>query len=290
MPAGDLPQALVTGDFNGDGQLDLAVANYLSQDVRVYFGHGDGTFANPVRYALGTAPVSLVAGDLNEDGILDLATADYLSNDVSVLLGRRDGTFQAPVRYEAGTNPVSVVITDLDGDGHADLAVANSTSQDVSFLLGRGDGTFASPVRHSVGDYAVALAGADFTDDGRTDLAIVTQLSSEVSLLQGLGELRFVPGGTISNPVHATPLVADFNRDGFPDVAVVSRQGKILLRLARPDAPGVFEAPVIVNPDPNPAARTLAVLSTPQGQRLAALDARSPSLSLYEYRPDGTFT
>src|SRR5262249_54035242 len=67
-------------------------------------------------------------------------------------------------------------------------------------------------------------------------------------------------------------------------------QGQILLRLARPGAPGVFEAPVTVNPAPAPAARALAVLSTPDGQLLAALDARSPSFSLYAHQSDGTFT
>jgi hypothetical protein len=133
------------------------------------------------------------------------------------------------------------------------------------------------------------LTGADITDNGRTDLAMVTQLSPDASLLQGVGGLNFVPGGTISNPIHATPLVADFNGDGMPDVAVVSRQGKILLRLARHEMPGVFEAPVIVNADPSPAARALAVVSTPEGQVLAALDAKLPSLSFYKRRPNGTF-
>jgi hypothetical protein len=290
LPAGDLPDALVTGDFNGDGTPDLAVANYRSRDVWVYLGRGDGTFADPVRYALGTSPVSLVVGDFLGNGVLGLATANYLTNDVSVLLGGGDGTFQAPVRYEAGTNPVSVVTADLDDDGHLDLATANSTSQDVSLLLGRGDGTFAAQVRRAVGDYPASLAGANFADDGHTDLALATQLFPEVSILQGLGNLRFVPGGTISNPIHATPLVADFNGDGLPDVAVVGRQGKVLLRLARPDAPGTFAPPVAVNPDPDPPARAVAVISTPGGQTLAALDAGGSSLSFYRRQPDGTFT
>jgi hypothetical protein len=295
LPAGDLPDAVVTGDFNGDGHLDLAVANYRSQDVWVYLGRGDGTFRAPLRFQLGESPVALVAGDFNGDGQLDLATAGYLSNDVSVLLGLGDGTFQRPVRYNVGMTPVSLVTSDFNNDGALDLATANSISRDVSILLGRGDGTFADQIRQPVGDYPTALVGDDFTANGITDLAIATQLSPTVSTLQGLGDMRFIPGGAISNPIHATPLVVDLNGDAPGAnatrlaVAVVGRQGKILLRLARPGAPGVFESPVTVNPSPDPAARALAVISTPQGQELAALDAGRPSLSFYERRPDGTF-
>jgi large repetitive protein len=288
--AGELPQALVAGDFNGDGREDLACADYRSQDVAVFLGRGDGTFQGPVRLALGTAPAALVAGDFNRDGRTDLATANYHSNDVSVLLGRGDGTFQDPVRYDVGATPVGIAVCDVDGDGIPDLATADNASGDVAILLGRGDGTFAAAVRRPAGEYPIAVAGADFTDDDHTDLAVAAQLSTDVLLFQGLGDMTFVAGGTVSNPLHATPLVADWNGDGVPDVTVVAQGGKILLRLARPGAAGVFEAPVVVNPDPLPAARDLAVLSSGGSLVLAALDARSPSLSLYARNTDGSFT
>ncbi|HMC64572.1 MAG TPA: VCBS repeat-containing protein, partial [Gemmataceae bacterium] len=288
LPAPDLPQALVTGDFNRDGLLDLATADYRSQDLAIFLGRGNGTFQAPIRLALGTSPVSLVADDFDGDDRLDLATANPKSNDVSVLRGRGDGSFGNPMRLSVGTNPAYVTSSDFNGDGRRDLATANSISQDVSFLLGRGDGTFADQVRRPLNSYPVALAGDDFTNDGRTDLAIATQLFREVSILQELGDMRFVPGGTISNPIHATPLVADWNGDGVPDVAVINRQGQILLRLARPGSPGVFEAPTVVNPDPRVAARDMAVISTTGTFLLAALDAKSSSLSFYSRRPDGT--
>ncbi len=289
LAAGDLPQALVTADFNGDGIPDLAVANYRSQDVWVYLDRGDGTFQAPLRFPLAESPVGLVAGDFNGDGHLDLATADYRSGHVAILLGGGDGTFAAPVRYDAGTNPVYLVMADFNGDGHLDLTAADSTSSGAYLLLGRGDGTFAAPLRRELGDAPGALLAEDFNSDGRTDLALTGAFSGSVSVLQGMGDSTFIPGGALSNPLHATPLIGDWNRDGLPDVAVVSRDGEILLRLSRSGSPGVFDAPVIVNPAPLPAARDLAEVSTRHGQLLAALDARSPSLSFYARRPDGTF-
>ncbi len=287
--APDLPQSLAAGDFNGDGRLDLATANYRSEDVAIFLSRGDGTFQAPVRMALGTAPIALLARDLDGEGLLDLATANYLSDDVSVLPGRGDGTFHDPVRYMVGSNPQSLTVGDFDRDGLLDLATANSASDDVSFLLGRGDGTFSPPLRRAVGDYPLALAAADFNGDGRLDLALAEQLSTDVSILQGLGDTTFVDGGTISNPLHATPLVADWDGDGLADVAVVSREGKILLRLARPGAVGVFEAPVLVNPEPGHAVRDLALLAIEGSFRLAALSASDSSLSFYTRGPDGTF-
>src|SRR5262249_49353660 len=289
LAAGDLPQALVTGDFNGDGIPDLAVANYRSQDVWVYLGGGDGTFRDPLRLPLGESPVALVAGNFNGDGHLDLAAADYRSGNVAVLLGRGDGTFLVPVLIAVGINPAYLLTGDFNDDGVPDLAVADSTSSGVFLLLGRGDGTFGAPVRREAGDSPGALLTDDFNSDGRTDLALTGQSSGSVSVLQGAGDSTFIPRGALSSPLHATPLVGDWNGDGLPDVAVVNRNGEILLRSSRPGTPGVFEAPVVVNPAPPPPARDLAVVSTPRGQRLAALDARSPSLSFYAHQPDGTF-
>jgi hypothetical protein len=290
IAAPGLPQALVAGDFNGDGLLDLATADYRSQDVAVFLGRGDGTFQAPVRYALGTAPVALLTGDFNGDGVLDLATANFRSNDVSILLGRGNGTFQPAIRYEAGSNPLAVVAGDLNGDGHLDLAVADSTGNAVALLFGRGDGTFAPPVQRPVPAYPRALIADDFNNDGRTDLAVATQFASDVSILSGTGDGSFVSPDTIANEIHATPLVADLNGDGTPDVVVLNRAGEILVRYGRPDTPGTFDPPVILNPDPRFAVRDLALVRTSQGLVLAALEARDSALSFYARRPDGTFT
>ena len=137
---GGNPLAVVVGDFDGNGTLDLAVADFQTQEVSILLGKGDGTFLSPRAYATGANPSSIVATDFNADGKLDLAlTSTPLGsspgNMVSVLLGNGDGTFQAPSLFSAGYRSYSVAVADFNGDGAPDLAAANSASNTVSILL-----------------------------------------------------------------------------------------------------------------------------------------------------------
>src|ERR1700719_2022414 len=113
------------GDFNGDGNQDLVVANNNSNDVSILLGNGDGTFQPNVDFGAGTVPNSVAVGDFNGDGRQDLAVANASSNDVSILLGNGDGTFQPTVNFGVGGGPFSVAVGDFNGDGKQDLAVAN---------------------------------------------------------------------------------------------------------------------------------------------------------------------
>ena len=106
IPVGSEPDAIVAGDFTGDGRTDLAVANYDDNTVSVLLGNGDGTFQPQVTYAVGSAPDAIVAGDFNGDGRPTWPSPTTAANDVSVLLGNGDGTFQPQVTYAVGTEPV----------------------------------------------------------------------------------------------------------------------------------------------------------------------------------------
>jgi hypothetical protein len=129
--------SIVAGDFNGDGNLDLAVTNY-GNTVSVLLGNGDGTFQAPLTYTVGSGPASVAVGDFNGDGVPDLAVANQGSANVSVLLGNGDGSFQAALNYAVGTAPWPVGAGDFNGDGFPDLAVGASpsaTGGEVDVLL-----------------------------------------------------------------------------------------------------------------------------------------------------------
>ncbi len=192
IPVGGYADAIVAGDFTGDGYLDLAVAN-VGGTVSVLLGNGDGTFQPQVTYAVGQLPHAIVAGDFTGDGRTDLAVANYQDNTVSVLLGNGDGTFQPQVTYAVGAAPDAMVAGDFTGDGRTDLAVANYQDETVSVLLGNGDGTFQPQVTYAVGSFPDAIVAGDFTGAGRTDLAVANYLGNTVSVLLGNGDGTFQP-------------------------------------------------------------------------------------------------
>jgi hypothetical protein len=219
------PGSLVVGDFNGDGTLDVAVANAFDPNgtVTVLLGNGDGTFGTPVSYPAGASPGSLAEGDFAGDGILDLAVANSTAGTLSILRGRGDGTFQAPVSYAVGGDPSSVAVADFNGDGFLDLAVANPNSTTFSVLLGRGDGTFQGAHTFAFGAGLRSLAVGDFNGDGIPDLAVASAtVSGTVSVLLGRGDGTFQPRLDYysSGRLPLSVATADFNGDGFADLAV----------------------------------------------------------------------
>jgi hypothetical protein len=135
--AGANPVALAVGDFNGDGNLDLAVLNSASGTVSLLPGDGAGNFAAAAAFSVGPGPQALVAGDFDGDGKLDLAVAVSGANTVCLLRGDGAGGFAAPLNYAMGTAPVAIAAGDIDGDGKPDLAVANRQSRDFTVLINR---------------------------------------------------------------------------------------------------------------------------------------------------------
>lgn len=134
---GKSPVWVATGDFDGDGNQDLAIANHADDTVSIFLGKGDGTFApaaNPV-VPVGKGPASIAAADYNADGQLDLAVADATHNAVSILLNLGGGLFGPNFELPVGTAPVSIVTGDFNGDTKPDVATANNGSKNVSVIL-----------------------------------------------------------------------------------------------------------------------------------------------------------
>ncbi len=192
--AADLvPVSIAVDDFNGDGKLDLAVANQDSDDVSILLGTGRGTFEAAVNYPAGPSPASVAVGDFNRDGKLDLVVADQgccAGTTVGVLPGNGDGTFQKPESYPAGADPVSVAVADFNRDGKLDLVVADLGGlfgTTVSLLLGNGDGSFQTPVAYTVGTGPSFVAVGNLNRNGAPDVAVANDESNNVSVLLNVG-------------------------------------------------------------------------------------------------------
>src|SRR5437016_2737494 len=252
---GEYAYGVAVGDINGDGKLDLFVANFCADStcasggVAVFLGKGDGSFQPVVTYGSGGLDsYSVAVGDVNEDGKPDLLVANYYSADgnyysngtVGVLLGNGDGTFQAAVSYgSGGSGPVSLAVGDVNGDGKPDVVVANQcassdcTNGTVGVLFGKGNSTFGRVVSYESGGYQASwVAVADVSGDGRPDLLVANQCASSNNCANGtIGVLLQNADGSFQTAVsypsggyYAYSLgVSDVNGDAKPDLVVANQ-------------------------------------------------------------------
>ena len=228
---GKHPDSAATGDFNGDGKKDLAVANQNDLNVSVLLGNGDGTFQAQKTFTTGPAsnPFWITTADFG-NGKIDIATANNGSGSVAVLLGNGDGTFSLPVQYSTGSGPTCVTFGDFNGDGVNDLAATNQLSNTVSILISNGNGTFKSHVDYPTAKGPFFVSAMDLDNDLKTDLAIGASASSanRVSTLLGNGDGTFqmhvdhVTLALSQGPSEALG-VADFNGDGAADIAAANQ-------------------------------------------------------------------
>src|SRR5438046_1343314 len=195
------PYSVAAADLNGDGHLDLVVANSLANTVSVLLGRGDGTFqaARTFDAGLGGGPIWVEIADVNGDGKPALTTASVGNVMGAVLLGNGEATSQPPRITPFTVDPESIAVRDFNGDGKMDLAFANDDAPDakVTVMLGNGDGTFQAAQRFSVGAAeSESLAAGDFNGDGKVDLVVANAGSNDVSVLLGNGDGTFRPALT----------------------------------------------------------------------------------------------
>jgi|HubBroStandDraft_2_1064218.scaffolds.fasta_scaffold125608_1 hypothetical protein len=229
---GTIPISAQAADFDGDGKMDLAVANQGSGNVAILRGNGDGTLQTAVTYALnsnGSFPVALAVGDFNRDRKPDIAVLNASSGasvpTVTILLNQGDGTFGTPHNITTPASGQSIAVGDLNGDGDVDLWIG---APGKSFLmLGNGDGTFEAPVAYATSPSGtgggMGVAMGDLNNDGKLDLTASNFLPGTVGVLLNTGNDTFSMPSTV--PVLNTPAgmaLVDFDRDGNLDIIVTN--------------------------------------------------------------------
>ena len=276
------PRFVVVTDVNGDGKLDLVVANRCIDNgclveavVAVLLGNGDGTFQPAVTYNSGGLFASSVAvADVNGDGKPDLVVGNDCADSncdgsVGVLLGNGDGSFQPVVPYRVGGNfAYAVAVADVNGDGRPDVLVNTNSCKHgscnqgaVGVLLGNGDGTFQPVVTHlSGGNFQIFSAGslavADVNKDGKPDLVVqnaqcCNSVDAVAGVLLGNGDGTFQPVVTYPSGAGGwgtSVAVADVIGDGTVDIVTTEQDSGVnginhgLVALLFGNGDGTFQA------------------------------------------------
>lgn len=223
------PVALVAGNFTGNEDLvDVAVISGTG-GITAYINLGGGT-GTVKTTSLSGGLTGAVAGDFNHDGKLDIAVSDNTNNSVHVLAGNGDGTFTAIGSYStgAGTKPSGIVAADFNNDGNLDVATSNAGTNTATVLLGSPTGALTLQAAQATGTSPIAIVTADVNSDGYPDVVAFdspTATTGEVDVLLGNGDGSLQVGQISSQAFKPGTLaaVADFNRDGKPDIALTQQ-------------------------------------------------------------------
>lgn len=236
-------RGLAAGDWDHDGDIDLAVANFSNSTVVKMENNGLGTFSTTGGTITGQSGASaVIALDWDGDGFLDLAVANHGSSSVEFLGNDGSGAFNSVDEIFGQSGALALAAGDWNGDGDIDLAVANFSGNEVAILENDGAGTFADV--EAIGGLfgADALAAGDWDGDGDLDLAVANRTGNSVVVLKNDGDGGFTGGTTIGVQSGATSLATgDWDNDGDLDLAVAnSIAGAGEVAILQNDGTGVF--------------------------------------------------
>ena len=222
FPTGDTPRAITTGDYNGDGNNDIATANDYGKSISVLFGDGLGNFAAPVNYTFTNNTNAIASGDFNNDGKPDLV-ASQTNNSLKILTNDGTGNFTSVLTATMSGSAYSLLATDIDSDNDIDIITANDTWNNICVLKNNGSGSFPVAVSYLSGTNPKGLISGDFNNDGFKDLAVASSGSNYVHIFKGVSTGTFAAMTSFTTGVNPNCITAaDFNNDGIIDLATAS--------------------------------------------------------------------
>jgi hypothetical protein len=220
------PMALLCEDLDGDGALDVAVANESSR-ISVSYGSGAGELREEsiARSGIVRKIHVVVAARIDRDRLLDLLTLDDSAGEISIIIQRDGREFADAVIIPAGRAPTSMAAGDLDGDGDGDIAVTTRFSVSI---LWNDDGKWAEPEAMENGSGPQAIVAADLDGDGRVDLATANSLPANIPdnvsvLLQREGR-SFSTRNFASGKTPVAIAAGDLDADGDIDIATTNSE------------------------------------------------------------------
>jgi hypothetical protein len=271
----------VTGDFDSDGSVDLAVAG--RDVVTVLLNDGRGGFSRSAELDAG-GPVtsgSIALADLDADGAMDLAVVHATEDALVFFAGDGRGGFARVADLDAGAGPRTLGLGDFNGDGIADLAVGRQPGggpPSLGILLGDGLGRFARIVDLDLKADPSQVVVADLDADGVPDLVVGSLSSASAVTFRGDGSGRFSRAGELEGRSAPTALaVADLNRDGALDVVLASEGVEVFLGEGRGTFARLSRSLTV---GPSPSSLALADFNADGAVDIAVADRSADSVAV----------
>jgi hypothetical protein len=226
------PNAMVAGDFDADGNRDLAVGGRNGPcGIFVLRGQGDGSFLKEGPYATNCYVQDIAIGDVNADGREDLAVANGLkypgTPNVDVLIGNGHGAFVSGPALTGGGATIDLDVADVNHDGYDDVVLLDFgfyipnglvNSPTISIWTATGGGAFAPRTTYNGTPEPYSMAVGRLTSDGRLSL-LLTERSvfsnpDHLWMFGNLGPGRDADGDGFDN---ADDPCTDTDDDGYGD-------------------------------------------------------------------------
>ena len=226
------PKSVDVGDFNRDSHLDIVVANEGTENVGLFLGYGNGSFAKQRTFSTGNSsrPMSIVVADFNSDQRLDIAVANYDTCAIGIFLGYGTGKFTEQRTYSSIPHrPTMITTSDMNNDNQTDIifTTKNDEGENIAFFLGVGDGNFQIPLKYPAGDDSspYGLSIGDLNNDNYQDIVLANANPENMGILFGYGDGTFAhqqvyPTGKDSYPTSIA--LGDLNNDTQLDIVVVN--------------------------------------------------------------------
>ncbi|CAF1464555.1 unnamed protein product, partial [Adineta steineri] len=226
---GSNPYMVAVGNLNNDSRLDIAVANFGTNTIRIFLGYGNGSFVNQLDLSTNTSrPISISLVDFNNDTVLDIVTVNFGTNSISIFYGYENGMFSNPTMYSTGYDSLSyaLAVGDFNNDNYIDIAIANYGTNNIGLFLNAKNGTVEKQITISTGygSHPISIAVGNFNDDTLVDIAVANHGTNTIGIYLSNGN------GTFTNQMQysinsGSPYsigVGDFNQDNHLDIFIIT--------------------------------------------------------------------
>jgi len=226
-------ESVSTGDFDGDGDDDVAIVTHTPSTLRIYQSTGGGNLTVSATLTTGASPLEVRSADFDQDGAQDLAVL-HRNGVVTFFAGDGSGGFAAVHSVASSSSASSFMIGDFDADPRPELVVANAT--DLTYLDGAAGFQFAaSPISAGIA-FPEWIAALDADHDGDQDIAVLLRGSGKIQMIRGNGNGAFSLGELGVGDQFSVGIAAgDLDGDGLEDLVSVSGWPQVTTCRQRPE-------------------------------------------------------